>query len=167
MAVLYAATHVHIEADQFFYNCFGQLSIDRMQFPAAHRWAFSWTQMALASRENVVVANTFVTLAALLPYIHLGRRFGACIRVIEMRDQRYRPRGFSYARMATLRKEWESLSADDLTYMLPVTTEDPPVYLTHLRLDDLLWACQPGVCGSSWERNIAMPTEPSVCTGRM
>jgi hypothetical protein len=113
------------------------------QLPAAHGWTEQCTVLSIQRRQSTVIANTFLSIDWLLPFVDIALDYGANLRVIEMRDHHWDdPRMLA----AMMRKKFEPLKESSLADMIPWTCEDAPPLLPWADGTTLPYRCQPGTC---------------------
>ena len=78
---------VHIEKDKLRVNEAGEYVYDAAENAALDKQCLKMTKYALLYGGQVVVANTFVTLACLQPYIDLANKIGVPYTVIEAKGR--------------------------------------------------------------------------------
>jgi adenylate kinase family enzyme len=121
MARAMAATHVHLEADTFFVTVDGQYKYDPKKIARAHEWCQNKAREALARGRNVVVSNTFCTMAEIRPYIDIAKEFGATVKVIEAKGQWTNVHGVPPTAIEKMRSKWEPLDDELLASFRDVT----------------------------------------------
>jgi hypothetical protein len=141
VAHTYAATHAHVEADSFFADYQGYLTINRQRIFHAQLWCQAWTLYFLERGHSVVVANTFVEQWTFVPYQAFAQYACVPLRVLELpmeptRLHRNRQGGLQ-SWVAHLKKRWE-------TSPIPSVSVVQPQESIHPR--ELSYQCQPGLC---------------------
>lgn len=76
-----------VEADDYFYDDYGNYVFDQDKLHKAHKWCQGTTADYLATHANVVVANTFTTLREMKEYYLMAKEFGATLNVITCQGQ--------------------------------------------------------------------------------
>jgi predicted kinase len=74
------------EADQFF-MIDGIYRFNIKYIKDAHKYCQAKAMYYLVRGENVVVANTFVTVREIVPYKTIAKRYGAILEIITMPNQ--------------------------------------------------------------------------------
>ncbi len=97
----------HFEADQFFEDEQGHYHFDPSKLKAAHRWCELQTERCLFHGEDVVVANTFVKLWELAPYVELAKHYAAELVVKECHGQYANVHGVPQASIERMAQEWQ------------------------------------------------------------
>lgn len=74
----------HIEADDYFYDDYGNYVFDPTKLQEAHDWCQKNTRRYLEEEffDGVNVSNTFTTLSEMKPYYLLAKELGAELNVI-------------------------------------------------------------------------------------
>lgn len=70
------------EADMFFINKEGQYNWNPNRLSIAHNWCFNQVEKELQKGLSVIVSNTNIKKRDRKPYIELGKKYNAEIRVI-------------------------------------------------------------------------------------
>jgi len=96
--------YVHLEADMFFEKD-GVYCFEGTLLPDAHDWCQTQTLKSLNAGQNVVVANTFISLSELKPYLDMGFR----TRIIEAKGQWKSIHMLPESTMQNMRDSWELL----------------------------------------------------------
>lgn len=65
----------HLEADMYFIDAIGNYNYKREDIGAAHNQCQQLTEDAMRHKANVVVANTFVRIAEMKPYVDLATKY--------------------------------------------------------------------------------------------
>ena len=78
--------YVHIEADMYFERN-GHYLFKADEREKAHAWCLSAAQASLSEGNNVVVANTFVFLWELQPYLTMAEDMGIRVQIINAVEQ--------------------------------------------------------------------------------
>lgn len=76
---------VHLEADHYRTDCNGNYFFDSDLNYKCHSLCYAYAEMALSEGRDVVVANTFVTLREMKPYIQLAEDLRADLKVVVCR----------------------------------------------------------------------------------
>ena len=144
-------THVHIEADQYFFSADGFWHWDRNRAHHAHMWAEAWTHEALSLGQNVVVANTFLLNQWLEPYYAIAEELGAAVRIVEMPDSLIpsTPLRMNPADITYMRSLWEPLALDGEAWTFPHAVETLQQESSDVPLTSLSYFCQPFLCRQS------------------
>lgn len=66
---------IHLEADMYFIAPNGAYIYDPSKIKAAHEWCIETAKILLNNGKDVVVSNTFTTLAELSPYINYAKEW--------------------------------------------------------------------------------------------
>ena len=74
---------LHLEADMYFTDASGVYHYRRDELSFAHAWCKWRTESALLCGRNVVVSNTFTTMAEMRPYFDLAEKHKVDVTVIE------------------------------------------------------------------------------------
>ncbi|WP_428773563.1 AAA family ATPase [Vibrio sp.] len=98
----------HFEADMFFTDENGQYHFEPEKLDQAHHWCQQQTECALRNHQSVVVANTFVRLWEMAPYIRMAKRLGAELRVVECHGNYVSLHGVPEKTIATMRRRWQN-----------------------------------------------------------
>jgi hypothetical protein len=153
LAATFTQTHVHVEADQFFFNVHGwhEFYGNRQELAgrkkAAHTYARLVTGALLRSGRNVVVANTFPLNAWLEPYYSMAVEIGARVRLLRTPGpQKFHIQGWWYTMEETRRPDGLDSWKDD-GVMSAVMREEIP---------STEHQCQPAVC-DAWRVNGGRP----------
>ena len=72
----------HYEADMYFIDDQGNYNWDGLMIANAHDWCRRMVEKDLKEGKNVVVANTFVRLWELKPYVKLAHRLGVGLHIV-------------------------------------------------------------------------------------
>jgi len=96
--------YVHYEADMYFERA-GEYCYDEKKLPMAHQWCQQKTMAALQAGKNVVVANTFVCLWELAPYLKMGFP----IRIIEQYGRWTNIHNVSSQAISMMQDKWEKI----------------------------------------------------------
>lgn len=75
------------EADDYFYDDYGNYVFDPEQLRAAHEWCLRQARYQLGNKQNVVVSNTFTTLREMKEYYLMAKELGATLNVITCQGQ--------------------------------------------------------------------------------
>lgn len=85
--VSYTLESLMYEADDYFYDCYGNYVFDETQLKQAHeRCQFNARRM-LELGVDVVVSNTFTTLREMKEYYLMAKELGATLNVITCQGQ--------------------------------------------------------------------------------
>jgi predicted kinase len=71
------------EADQYFIRPDGAYAWYASELSNAHEWCLNCAKIALRNGYNVIVANCFIKLSQMEPYIDLAKSIGAELEIIE------------------------------------------------------------------------------------
>jgi predicted kinase len=99
--------YVHVEADMYFERS-GPYRFDASQLPQAHQYCLQRTREALMQGCNVVVANTFVKISEMQPYLTLG----VPVRIVEATGQFTNIHNVSASVIEVMKANWERLPQD-------------------------------------------------------
>lgn len=79
-----------IEADQFFIQSDGSYHFDAEKLSEAHTWCLQCTCELLLQKKDVCVANTFILLEWMAPYIRFANTHGIPVVVYELPTTRFK-----------------------------------------------------------------------------
>ena len=97
----------HFEADMYFALATGEYQFDPTKLDLAHQWCQAQTKKALASGQNVVVANTFVRRWEIQPYYVMAKALGVEFEVIECGGNYQNIHGVPRAVIDKMRSRWQ------------------------------------------------------------
>ena len=80
-ATKYYFDYTHFEADLYRYDYNGKYVFELSLCYLCHKLCLKSTELALKRGENVIVANTFVTIKELKPYIKLAEELGTILKI--------------------------------------------------------------------------------------
>lgn len=99
--------HCHFEADQFFMRG-GEYNFDPARLKDAHEFCQNGAELALQSRRDVVVSNTFTRKWEMQPYLDMAAKYGASVRII-IADGNYKNvHGVPDEAIKKMRDRWEN-----------------------------------------------------------
>lgn len=81
------ASIAHIEADQYFTSPNGEYKYDPSKIGDAHAWCQDCTRYYLEKDCNVIVANTFIKLWELWPYMRMAAETNTAVKIIEAKGR--------------------------------------------------------------------------------
>ena len=73
---------VHLEADMYFIDEFGNYKFDGSKLSKAHEWCQNECDDYLHYGVDVIVSNTFTTLSELRTYFHIAKKYNIVPLVI-------------------------------------------------------------------------------------
>lgn len=73
---------VHLEADQYFIDQYGDYKFDPTWLGSAHQWCQLTTEKNLVAGNDVICSNTFTTIKEMRPYFEIALKFGFIPTVI-------------------------------------------------------------------------------------
>ena len=77
-----------VEADDYFYDDYGNYVFDADQLRAAHEWCLRQARFELVeNKQNVIVSNTFTTLREMKEYYLLAKSAGVPLNIITCQGQ--------------------------------------------------------------------------------
>lgn len=101
----------HFEADDFFTETGKYVFVPENQI-AAHAFCQYNAFKALENGENVIVSNTFTTVAEMLPYIIFAHRHMIRVRVIKAMGSFTNIHGVPEEVMQKMRDRWEAFDGE-------------------------------------------------------
>ena len=102
------------EADMF-HIIDGKYQYDVSKASDAHDWCRTQAACHLNKGLDVVVANTFTTMAELRPYIEVARRYGADTLLVETRGNFKSEHGVPAEVIEKMRARWEEYDENKIT----------------------------------------------------
>lgn len=75
---------IHLEADMFFTDHFGNYNFNRALLSTAHSWCIETARIFMNHGIDVVVSNTFTTHKEMKPYIEHAEKIGAPVFVYRL-----------------------------------------------------------------------------------
>jgi predicted kinase len=103
----------HYESDDYFYGPDGLYRYDGARLADAHCRCFDNTARALAAGDSCVVANTFVTVKELRPYMELARKLGHLIRIIKCTRNGVSIHSVPEGSINAMRNLWENVLGEE------------------------------------------------------
>lgn len=100
-------THLHVEADMYFYG--PNRSFDPNQIAQAYAWCEATTRLALEEGYSVVVSNCFLRLSDLSVYIEMADTLGLNYEIIEAQGQFNNIHDVQPEQVERMRTQWEPL----------------------------------------------------------
>jgi hypothetical protein len=99
----------HFEADQRIKQLYGSLSaITKERLHEAHEWCRMNCEISLNKNQDTVIANVFRNINDLKPYIILGKRALATIKILSLLPISYPPRCVDRLFYMNTAVNWES-----------------------------------------------------------
>lgn len=108
-SILYAAGFCHFEADDYFETPAGYW-FDKTKLSDAHRECYQNTVHALKYGKNCVVANTFVRLREMAPYLIQAKDIGIEVYIIQARGAYKSTHNVPPETIERMKKNWEDLT---------------------------------------------------------
>ncbi len=102
----------HYEADMYFVDAQGRYRFRAAQLAKAHLWCQRQVERCLQAHQSVVVANTFVRIWEMEPYVDMANRYGARLEVRECHGQYQNLHGVSAQTIQTMKSRWETWPSD-------------------------------------------------------
>lgn len=111
---------LNIEADMFRYLPDGTYFYSGDLNSKVHKICESTCEHVLSSGRSLVVSNTFILNKYIYPYVSLGKRAGASIKIVEASGDYKSVHGVPEEQMDKCRATWEPLSVEYADYVLSV-----------------------------------------------
>lgn len=102
-----ASSVEHIEADMFMTDARGHYEYDRNRLRECHDACYGVAKSSLAEGKTVIVANTFVTMQEIMPYIKLGLKFKAHVHIITAQGEYRSVHNVPEEVIARMKARWE------------------------------------------------------------
>lgn len=102
----------HFEADQHFEKP-GYYKFNAKELPQAHAECLENTKKALAEGLDVVVSNTFTTLAEIQPYFEAAATYKCGFTVLERYESYRNIHGVPEHTIQRMRQRWENLTGPE------------------------------------------------------
>lgn len=97
----------HFEADDYFYDEWGNYYFTPEGLPEAHRQCQDNASLHLALGDNVVVANTFTQLWEMKPYFDMAKAYNASLQVITCEGDFGSTHNVPQDKINAMRARWE------------------------------------------------------------
>lgn len=100
----------HVEADMYFIDVDGGYNFDSMKIKIAHEWCQIQTKRALIGMD-VVVSNTFTTIAEMKPYLDMEKSGSVRVYVIKAEGMYKDVHGVPSDIRARMMARWEEFNS--------------------------------------------------------
>jgi predicted kinase len=97
----------HYEADTYHINDKGVYNFDVRKASEAHAWCLDMATDSIEQGHTVIVANTFITLRELEPYLKMADDYGVPVEVIHCTDQFKTIHGVPKEVIEKMKARWE------------------------------------------------------------
>lgn len=111
-----AKNPAHFEADMFFTDADGNYNWDPAHIKDAHKWCQDSVRDALNSGKHdlVIVSNTFVSIAHMLPYIEMASEANAGVSIIRMETYYGNIHDVPYETVERMRQNFEPYEGETI-----------------------------------------------------
>lgn len=98
---------VHMEADMYFVDAFGNYEYEQARIKNAHEWCQRETRKHLELGRNVVVSNTFTRRFEIEPYFEMANSLGIKPNVLIATGKFKNEHGVPAEVIEKMRQRWE------------------------------------------------------------